>query len=247
MQAEHMHKAAMEIHERLGNFIGVATDLRDLGQIYRRRGDLVAAETAQQRALDIFSRSQGSDQDIAIQYSNLDLISRLRADFDEAERLHRWALGKFEYLQNQEGIAMQLGNLGTILRLKGEYGPAEEMHKRALSINEMSRWLEGVAIQLGNLAVIYSEQANYDLADQMLSRSLSINEQLGRIEGIASDYRDLGMLAHRRGDQVSARIKLNRARDMFDMIGMRLEVESIDKMLRSIADESSTISLIAHP
>src|SRR5207244_2993932 len=43
-QAEQMHKTAMEIHERLGNLIGVATDLRDLGQIYRRRGDLGAAE-----------------------------------------------------------------------------------------------------------------------------------------------------------------------------------------------------------
>jgi tetratricopeptide (TPR) repeat protein len=91
MQAEHMHKAALEIHERLGNLIGVATDLRDLGQIYRRRGDLAAAETAHQKALEIFVRSHDSDQEVAIQYSNLGLIARLRGDLDEAERLHRWA------------------------------------------------------------------------------------------------------------------------------------------------------------
>jgi tetratricopeptide (TPR) repeat protein len=236
IEAEHMHKAAMEIHERLGNLIGVATDLRDLGQIYRRRGDLAAAETAHRRTLEIFVRSQEGDEDIAIQYSNLALIARLRGDLDEAERLHQWALARFEYLQNEQGIAMQLGNLGTILRLRENYDAAEEMHKRALSINETSRWPEGVAIQLGNLAVIYTEQERYELASQMLHKSLSINEQLGRIEGIASDYRDLGLLTYRRGDPVGARLKLNRARDTFDMIGMRMEVDRLEKILTSMVD-----------
>jgi hypothetical protein len=70
----------------------------------------------------------------------------------------------------------------------------------------------------------------------MLHKSLSTNEQLGRIEGIASDYRDLGFLNHRRGDPVGARVKLNRARDIFEMIGMRMEVETLDNSLRSMVD-----------
>jgi hypothetical protein len=68
----------------------------------------------------------------------------------------------------------------------------------------------------------------------MLNKSLSINEEIGRIEGIASDYRDWGILTYKRGDQVSACVKLNRSRDMFEMIGMRMEEESIDQTLKSM-------------
>ena len=55
-QAEAMHRKSLEINEQLGRLEGIASDYRNLGTVYKHRGNLAAAREHWTKARDLFAQ-----------------------------------------------------------------------------------------------------------------------------------------------------------------------------------------------
>ena len=66
----------------------------------------------------------------------LGLLMSVRGDLDDAESMHRQALGINEKLGQREGMANQYGNLGLVMRDRGDIEGAREMWTKARDLFE---------------------------------------------------------------------------------------------------------------
>jgi len=182
----------------------------NLGNVYKRRGDLDGAEQMYKKALAIdekLSRLEG----IADNYGNLGVLCYTRGDLDGAEELYKKALAIDEKLGRPVGMADAYGNFGVVCCSRGDLDGAEEMFKKALAINEKLGRPVGMAVDYGNLGNIYYTRSDLDEAEAMYKKALPINEKLDRLEGIADNYTGIGNVYVRRGDLDGAEDKYKKS------------------------------------
>ncbi|MGY2061729.1 tetratricopeptide repeat protein, partial [Nocardia gipuzkoensis] len=90
-QARHLHRRAATTARSLGDRLGEATALADLGSVCQRTGDYAEAIELHQRALNLF-RELGNHLGEANVLDNLGLTRRRTGDYAGATDLHQQAL-----------------------------------------------------------------------------------------------------------------------------------------------------------
>ena len=216
-QAQVMYERVLELAGSAGEmWKGLACG--NLGQVYRTRGDLDAAEKMHKRALEIDERL-GRIDGMACQYGKLGRIYRRRDDLDAAEGMHRKALELNTKLGSEEGTAVDYGDLAQVFRRREELDKALEFLHKALDINERLNLELGIAIVSGNLGLIYCKKGELDVAEKMHKRSLEIDERLGHQEGVAMQYGNLGLVFLSRGDLDEAEKLLRRSLVINERLG----------------------------
>jgi tetratricopeptide (TPR) repeat protein len=116
------------------------------------------------------------------------------SDLDEAERLHREALGMRTALGAEALTAGSWNNVGLVLRERGLYVEAIEHFNRAVEINERTKhglWRLWTGMNLNNLGITHFRQGQFAKARDEQLRSLQIFEELGSAWGIAMVRTDL--------------------------------------------------------
>ncbi|NOX82162.1 MAG: tetratricopeptide repeat protein [Alphaproteobacteria bacterium] len=181
-----------------------------LGHLYRRLGDLFAAEKAYKEVLSLGHQS-ADKMLLAVAYGNLGLIEKTRGNLDAAEAYHKKSLAIEKELGRKEGMASDYGNLGLIEKTRGNLDAAEAYLKKSLSLNEALGRKEGMANQYGNLGLIEQTRGNLEAAETYLKKSLAIEIELGRKEGMASDYGNLGLIEQTRGNLEAAEAYLKKS------------------------------------
>jgi tetratricopeptide (TPR) repeat protein len=158
--------------------------------------------TAQQhylRALETFRKNSDKEGE-ALSLNNLAVISQLRGDLAEAERLHRESLAINREFGNRQGEALSLNNLGEIARIRSDLAEAERLYRESLAINREFGDREGEAVSLNNLGLIALARGDLAEAGRFSRESLAIRKEIGDREGEAMSLNNLGLIANRRGD-----------------------------------------------
>jgi tetratricopeptide (TPR) repeat protein len=191
-EAAGQYQRALDISERIGDQVGMASIYHQLGMLAQRRGDYDEAARQYQRALDIFERL-GDQAGMARCYGQLGVLAQDRGDDDEAARQYQRALDIFERLGDQASMAASYSQLGILEKERsGSITAAVAWHARALEIR-LRLGVPQAVIDLRHLAahrrelgagpftsLLTQAAASTDLADTITSMLDQLDKTDGR-------------------------------------------------------------------
>ena len=172
------HTAAVQAAQRLGDRLGEANALSDLGIVRRLTGDSPGAARALEQALGIY-RDLGDRLGEANALLSLGNVRRLTDDFPGAARALEQALGIYRDLGDRLGEANALLYLGLVRRLTGDYPGAARALEQALGMYRDLGDRLGEANALEYLGDVQWLTGDYPGAARALEQALGIYRDLG--------------------------------------------------------------------
>jgi tetratricopeptide (TPR) repeat protein/transcriptional regulator with XRE-family HTH domain len=214
------HTAAVQAARHLGDRLGQAGALTDLGDVRWITGDYPAAAQVLEQALGLY-RDLGDRLGQANALSNLGVARSLTGDYPAAARAYDRALGIFRDLGDRLGQANALRYLGMARRMTGDYPAAAQVLEQALGLYRDLGDRLGQAWALTFLGPVRRATGDYPAAAQAYERALGIFRDLGDRLGQAWVLRYLGVLRRMTGDYPAAAQAQQQALGILRDIGNR--------------------------
>jgi tetratricopeptide (TPR) repeat protein/transcriptional regulator with XRE-family HTH domain len=215
------HEAAVQAARHLGDRLGQANALSDLGDVQRRTGDYPAAVQAHEQALDIY-RDLGDRLGQANALLDLGDVRRMTGDHPAAVQAAEQALRIYRDLGNPTGQANALLQLGDVLRRTADYPAAAQAGEQALDIYRDLGNRLGQANALLYLGIVRRRTGEYPAAAQAGEQALDIFRNLGDRLGQANALLYLGAVRRMTGDYPAAAQAQEQALDIYRDLGNRL-------------------------
>jgi tetratricopeptide (TPR) repeat protein/transcriptional regulator with XRE-family HTH domain len=197
------HTAAIQAARHLGDRLGQAGAINDLGDVRRLTGDYPAAARAEEQALGIY-RDLGDRLGQAFALRHLGYVRRMTGDYPAAVQALEQALGIYRDLGDRLGQATALSYLGEFRRLTGDYPAATQALEQALGIYRNLGDRLGQAGALGRLGAVRRLTGDYPAAAQVAEQALGIFRDLGDRGGEAGVLNERGTLHRVSGDLAQA-------------------------------------------
>jgi predicted ATPase/Tfp pilus assembly protein PilF len=210
-----------------------AGSLLALGNLHRRRGDLVAADAAVAEALDLY-RSCGSREGEAGTLVTLGNSAVFRGDYDDAERLYSRALCIGRELGSLRIVAGALHGLGLAAEERGDPSTAHAHYEECLALYRDRADRYGEATILNNLGNLAYRAGDSVRARDLYRCALVVREELGDLAGIAMSLGNLGVVAEGEGDMAEAEDLYRRALDVVGPLGAIPDVGRISWSLAGV-------------
>ena len=215
------HTTAIQAARSLGNQLGQARALGDLGDVRRMTGDYPAAAQALEQALDIY-RDLGDRLGQAGALHDLGVVRRTTNDYLAAAQALEQALDIYRDLGDRLGQAGAFHDLGVVWLVTDDYPAAAQALEQALDIyRDLSDRL-GQAGALNDLGLVRSATGDYPAATQAHEQALDIYRDLGDRLGQANALNYLGDLRRLTGDYPAATQAHEQALDIYRDLGDRL-------------------------
>jgi class 3 adenylate cyclase/tetratricopeptide (TPR) repeat protein len=215
------HTAAVQAARHLGDRLGQAGALSNLGNVWLLTGDCPAAAQALEQALGIY-RDLGDRQGQANALRDLGVVRQATGDYPAAAQALEQALGIYRDLGDRQGQANALRDLGVARWLTGDYPAAAQAQEQALGICRDLGDRQGQANALNNLADVRRLTGDYPAAAQVLEEALAICGDLGDQFGQANALSNLGPVRLATGDYPAAAQALEQALGIYRDLGSRL-------------------------
>ncbi|KAF3392458.1 hypothetical protein F1880_008921 [Penicillium rolfsii] len=149
--------------------------------------------------------------------SNCGWFLDLQGAYEEAEAMHRRALGSRERVLGREhpDTLTSVSSLGKVLSWQGKYEEAEAMQRRALEAREkvLGREHPDTLISVDNLGLVLSWQGKYEEAEAKHRRALEAREKVLGCEHLdtLTSVNNLGLLLDNQGKYEEAEAMHRRA------------------------------------
>jgi tetratricopeptide (TPR) repeat protein/transcriptional regulator with XRE-family HTH domain len=215
------HTAAVQAAQHLGDRLGQANALSDLGEVRRMTGDYPAAAQAQEEALSIY-RELGERLGQAHALHHLGAVRSVTDDFPAAVGALEEALSIYRELGDGLGQAKALSPLGGVRRLTGDYPAAVRALEEALSISRDLGDRLGEAHALNDLGITRYLMGEHQAALQAQEEALGIYRDLGYRLGQANALLWLGNVRRLTGDVPAAERAQEEALGIYRDLGERL-------------------------
>jgi len=184
----------------------IARAYKNLGDLYKSRGDYRRGLKALKEALEIYI-SLDDQVEISHTYNNIGNIHWVGSEIDQALEAYQKALQIQERLSLLKDVASTLNNIGTCHIMKCQYEKAIEYYKRSIEIKKSINDLVELARTYNNLGATYHEMGALDEALIYLQDSLKINREIGltgevllNLENIAACELTLGQYQNARAN-----------------------------------------------
>ncbi|MQY13492.1 Regulatory protein AfsR [Streptomyces sp. RB5] len=220
VEAVGRHQAAIDAARLLGDRLGQANALHDLGTVWRLTDQYEAAARAQEEALGIY-RDLGERLGQANAFTELAGVRRLTDDYPAAGHALEQALGIFRELGDRLGQASALHRLGDVRRLTGDYPAAARDQELALGIYRDLGDRVGQANALWALGIVRRLTGDHPAAAHALEQALGIFRELGDRLGEANSLLFLGIVRRLRGEFPDAAHALEQALAIHRELGNR--------------------------
>jgi len=197
------HTAAIQAARHLGDQLGQANALTDLGDLRRMTDDYPGAVRDLEQALGIY-RGLGDQRGQANALRDLGIVRLLTGDYPSAAQVLERALGIFRDLGDRLGQASVLKELGVVRLGTDDYPAAAQAQEQALGIFRDLRHRLGQALALTGLGAVQRATGDYPAAAQALEQALGIYRDLGDRGGEAEALNERGTLHRVSGDLAQA-------------------------------------------
>jgi tetratricopeptide (TPR) repeat protein/transcriptional regulator with XRE-family HTH domain len=214
------HTAAVQAARQLGDRLGQANALHDLGPVRWLTGDDPAAAWVLEQALGIY-RGLGDRLGQANTLYDLGFARFLTDDYPAAAQLLEQALGIYRDLGDRLGQANALNELGAERVATGDYPAAAQVLEQALGIFRDLGYQLGQARALHSLGDVRVATGDYPAAAQVVEQALGIFRDLGYQLGEAQALNQLGAVRLATGDYMAVAQVLERALGIFRDLGDR--------------------------
>ncbi len=215
------HSAAIQAAQHLGNRLGQANALTDLGDVRRLTCEYPGATQALEQALSLY-RDLGNRLGQANALFYLGDVRRLTDDCPAAARAHEQALDIYRDLGDGLGQANALYCLGMVRWVMGDYRAAAQALEQALDLYRGLGDRLGQATALTDLGQVRQLTGDYPAAAQAHEQALDIYRDLGNRLGQANALRGLGLARLSTGEYPAAAQALEQALDIYRDLGSRL-------------------------
>jgi tetratricopeptide (TPR) repeat protein/transcriptional regulator with XRE-family HTH domain len=214
------HQAALDAAQHLGDRLGQANALIDLGAVQNLTGDYPAAAQAVEQALGIY-RDLGDRLGQANALTSLGTVGWLTDDCPAAARNLERALGIYRDFGDRLGQADALAYLGAVRYMTADYPAAARNLEQALGIYRDLGDRLGHARALCYLGNVRRLTADYPAATRLLEQALDIYRDLGDRVGQITTLTNLGALRRLTADFPVATHHLEQALDISRDLGDR--------------------------
>jgi tetratricopeptide (TPR) repeat protein/transcriptional regulator with XRE-family HTH domain len=214
------HAVAVEATRSLGDQLGEANALHDLGTMRYLIGDYPGAAQAVEAALSIY-RDLGDRQGQSNALGTQGGLRRLTGDYARAADTLQIVLEISRDLGDRQGQVRALHELGLIRRLTGDYPGAMQALETALGISRDLGDRRGQAGSLRLLGLVRSLKGDYPSAVDVLEEALEISRDLGDRQGQADALHELGVTRRLTGDYSGAAEVLQTALGISQDLGDR--------------------------
>jgi tetratricopeptide (TPR) repeat protein/transcriptional regulator with XRE-family HTH domain len=215
------HTAAVQAARYLGDRLGQANALNDLGDMWRQTSDFPAAAQALEQALDIY-RDLGDRLGQANALNDLGIVRRQTTDLPAALQATEQALDIYRDLGDRLGQALALNNLGGVRWATGDLPGAAQAQEQALDIYRDLGDQFGQANTLNDLGVVRRMTGEYAAAAQAQEQALGIYRDLGDQFGQANTLNNLGAVWRMTGEYQDAAQAQEQALGIHRDLGNRL-------------------------
>ncbi|RJO75096.1 tetratricopeptide repeat protein [Nocardia panacis] len=198
-QARKLYCRAAEAAELLGDRLGYANTLSNLGLVCRHTAEFSEAADLHERALTIY-REIGNRLGEANALNNLGVVRQHTGDGSEAADLHQRGLAIHREIGNRRGEASALNNLGLARQEFGEFGEAADLHRQGLVIHREIGNRRGEASALYNLGLARRHIGDFSEAAGLIQQALAIDREIGNRRGEAHDLDNLGVVLRHVGE-----------------------------------------------
>jgi len=234
-----LHTAAIEAARRLGDRLGEANALNDLGDVRWLTGDYPAATLALEQALGLY-RDLGDQLGQANALNYLGIVRCLTGDYPAAAQAQEQALGLYRDLGDRRGQANTLRELGVVRYVTDDYPGAARAFEDALGLYRDLGDRRGQADTLNYLGTVRCLVGDYPAAAKAHKRALGICRELGDPVGQANVLNYLGTVRYLTGDYPAAAQAQEQAlglyRDLGDRRGQANAIHQLGTVLRLTGD-----------
>jgi DNA-binding SARP family transcriptional activator/tetratricopeptide (TPR) repeat protein len=213
------HEAAAAAAADLGDPLGRASALSQVGLLRRLTGEYPAAELVLGQALGSF-RELGERRGEAAALAQLGAVRLSAGEYPAAAEALAQAVGIFRALGDRRGEAAALHDLG-VARLIGDYASGTATLEAALAISREVGDRAGQASALYYLGDVRRATGDYPGAAVLLEEALAAYRSLDIRRGQANALDNLGAVRRFTGDFAGAAAVLGEALGMFRDLGSR--------------------------
>jgi tetratricopeptide (TPR) repeat protein len=233
------HTTAAQAAQHLGDRLGQADALNDLGEVRQLTGDYPGAAQVLEEALGIY-RDLGDRLGQASALHNLGVMRRMTTEYLGAAQAQEEARGIYGDLGDRLGQGSALNELGAVRWMTGDYPGAAQVLEEALGIARNLGDRLGQASALNNLGAVRWLTGDYPGAAQAQEEALGTYQDLGDRRGQANSLNHLGTVRRMTGDYQAAAQAHQEAlgiyRDLGDRHGQATALNSLGAALRLIGD-----------
>jgi tetratricopeptide (TPR) repeat protein/transcriptional regulator with XRE-family HTH domain len=227
------HTAAIQAARHLGDRLGEAGALNDLGAVLRLIGDHPAAAQALERALSLY-RDLGHRLGEANARHSLGSVLQMTGEYPAAALALEQALAIYRDLGDRLGQANALQFLGNVRRLTNDFPAAALALEQALAIYRDLGHRLGEANALTFLGDVLQLTGDYPAAARALEEALGISRQIGNRLYEVQALSFLGNVLRLTGDYQAAAQVLGQALGISRDIGARFGEANALLMLGSV-------------
>jgi tetratricopeptide (TPR) repeat protein/transcriptional regulator with XRE-family HTH domain len=215
------HAAAIDAARYLGDRLGQANALTDLGDVRRLSGDYLDAAQALEQALAIY-RDLGNRLGQANALRDLGVVRQRTGDYPAAAQAMEQARDTYRDLGDRLGEAIALRDVGTVRLVTGDFPAAAQALEQARDTYRDLGDRLGLAIALDYLGDVRRLTGDFPAAVQVLQQAQDIYRDLGNRLGQANTLRGIGDVRRLTGDYPNAAQVLDLALGIYCELGDRL-------------------------
>jgi predicted ATPase/class 3 adenylate cyclase len=199
-QALALHERALAHWERLGNRLGQARALENLGLIeLHDRGNPARAKALHEASLSLF-QAESERAGTAAALKSLGDVALTEADYTTADALYAEALAMHRELNDLRGVAADLTSLGALAFFRGNLDLAVLRYEECLASWRELGDVQGTAIATGNLGEVLDHVGDRERARKLFEEGLALSRELGDPQGVAFAQSHLARLLRQEGE-----------------------------------------------
>jgi CHAT domain-containing protein/Tfp pilus assembly protein PilF len=190
-QAIAVYNFAISIAEKLGDKVGVAQPLNNIGMAHKAQGNYPQALEYFQRSLKL-GTELGDKLLVGTVLNNVGLIHSSQGTYAQALEAFQKSLALSQEVGNKSVIARTINNLGMVHYLQRNYDQALQYFEQSMALKQQLNDKPGMVTGLNNIGLIYADQGDFTHALDYYQRSQKLAEELGNKEVLASIVLNIG-------------------------------------------------------
>ncbi len=224
---------SLKMYEELGDRIGVASCVGNMGIVFEVTGSHKKAMEYYRRAL-VLNEELEDHSNAAVITGNLGNVFCLIGSFADALEHYERALQMHRGLGNRTGEADATFNISNVYLSTGSYPEALEHNDNALKIYEEIGDRSGVAQATGSKGSVFGKTDSYTESMENYKRALQIHKELGERSAEANVTCNIGSIYGSTGSYTEAREHFERALKIHEELGERTGVARASGLLAEV-------------
>ena len=193
------YKASIRYGAKLGNKIGLAICLNNIGLVQTKKGEYRAALDSLNKALPTFEDMQFKPGLIAVR-DNIGVIHAKLGNYPKALSYYLSSLKLSEEIGNVRGIANSYTCIGDLYYTQREYDLSMQNYTSCLKVRRQTRDIRGIAESHNNIGLVYQQRNHFLKARYNLLLSVKYARETNYLYCLSSAYINLGGLYFQKSD-----------------------------------------------